>query len=239
MHAKIWSPSTLLVAVLLGACTVSPAADPSNALPSPASSSPPSSRPASPLASPSPLHPSEAPSASPSPSVLAPSAAASPVAEPSLVDGMHWGIPCYDTKDCSGVPRLKTNAVALSNGFLVIAGAENVCEPGGAWPDSVTTERFDPLEGLSRIGDLDGPRQGFVLVPLDGGSALAAGEDGGALVAGGVDEVNAGSPERRGVSPVDGQVVEICATHAGAQPSSGCRARRRAGPRRRWSRSGQ
>ncbi len=105
--------------------------------------------------------------ASPTPSA---SESASPTASPST-SGAMW--------EAAGdliIGRSRTNVVALGDGSILVVGFDNVCSPGGAWPESALTELGDPLGQVwSEAESLPTPRDRFALAPLSDGRALVTG----------------------------------------------------------------
>jgi len=75
----------------------------------------------------------------PGSSPSAPAATTSPEPAASPVDRSAWR---WLDAGSLAVPRLRTGAVRLSDGSVLVVGSENVCTPGGAWPESATDERL-------------------------------------------------------------------------------------------------
>jgi hypothetical protein len=72
--------------------------------------------------------------------------------------------------------RVQARLAMLSDERVLMVGADNICTPGEAWPDSVHSDVWNAEAGRwEPVGDLPRPRDRFVLVSLADGSALAVG----------------------------------------------------------------
>ena len=101
---------------------------------------------------------------------------ASPLATPSApetpaADGSAWA-----PAGAMALARASTHAAVLGDGRVLVVGNDNLCEPGGAWEDSVLAELYDPATGTwAPAGSLNAPRTDFAAVTLPDGRVLVAG----------------------------------------------------------------
>jgi hypothetical protein len=149
----------LAVAILVAGCSTvgaSPAASDSpgqSNVPPTTASADSTPRPASPAS----------PSSAPAASSLSPSAS-------ETLSG-HW-VPAGSLV----LGRLKTYAVPLLDGRVLVVGADNTCAPGGAFDDSVQTELWLPnSNGWKPMPDLGRPRDSFAIARLPDGRVLVSG----------------------------------------------------------------